>query len=165
MSATAVMEIGSDLWNARVYAGLSVAYELAASAERPRNRLAFFLNVYRTYLQVYRLSSELNAILAAAEQAVPLYLTADAETYRLRRDMFLQLSTSCSRLVSLQDRLPLSYGKLREKMASFGVQAERLLDLADWFDALSTPEEMGAKFRVLAENVAEGNCVPLASLQ
>jgi hypothetical protein len=164
MSATAAMEIGSDLWNARVYAGLSVAYELAAGAEKPRNRLAFFLSVYRTYLQVYRLSSELDAILAAAEQAVPLYLIADAETYRLRRDMFLQLYTSCSRLVSLQDRLPL-YGKLREKMARLGVQAERLLDLADWFDALSTPEEIEAKFESLAADVAEGNYVSLASMQ
>jgi len=36
MSSTAAMEIGSDLWNARLYAGMSLASELAAGLNRPR---------------------------------------------------------------------------------------------------------------------------------
>jgi hypothetical protein len=45
------------------------------------------------------------------------------------------------------------------------VQSERILDLADWFDAMSTPEEMNARFSALEEDVAKGNFVPLASVQ
>jgi hypothetical protein len=36
MSATNTIEIGSDLWNARVYAWMSLASELAAGLNRPR---------------------------------------------------------------------------------------------------------------------------------
>jgi hypothetical protein len=45
------------------------------------------------------------------------------------------------------------------------VQSERILDIADWFDAMSRPDEMNAKFKTLAEDVAEGNYIPLALLQ
>ena len=164
MSATAAMEIGGDLWNARVYAGLSVALELAAGAEKPRNRIASFWGVYRMYLQLDRVSRDLDAIIEAAERAVSPEPIAGAETYRLRRDLFLQLHAPCSRLASLQDRLPLN-GRLREKTMRLGVQAERLLDLADWCDAMSTPEEIDAKFRTLAEDVSTDDYVTLASLQ
>ena len=50
VSATATMEIGSDLWNARVYAGLSQASELAAELKRPRFLVSFLFfqwNIFR----------------------------------------------------------------------------------------------------------------------
>jgi hypothetical protein len=54
---------------------------------------------------------------------------------------------------------------MRKRLAQFETQSDRLLDLADWLDALSTPEEMDAKFAALAEDVARGNFVPWAELK
>ena len=164
MSASNAIEIGSDLWNARVYGGLSIALELAAGAEKPQSRFASFLSVFRFYLQLDRLSGDLEAILDAAERAVPLQPITDAETYRRRRDLFLALQGPCSRLASIQDRLP-SNGKMRGRLERLGAQAEQLLDLADWCDAMSVPEETNAKFESALADLAKGDVVPWASAQ
>jgi CRP-like cAMP-binding protein len=158
------MEIGSDLWTARVNALLSAASGFVASAEKPRNRFASFLSVYQMYLKLDMVSRDLDAILAAAERAVSLQAVADVETYRLRRDLFLQLHAPCSRLASLRDRLPPN-GRLREKIARLAVQAERLLDLADWCDAMSGPEETNAKFDAALADLAKGDVVPWAAVR
>jgi hypothetical protein len=54
---------------------------------------------------------------------------------------------------------------MTKKLARLQINSDRLLDLADWLDAKSTPEEMAAKFKALAEDVAEGNFVPLAEVR
>lgn len=83
---------------------------------------------------------------------------------RVGRDLLLQLYTDCKRLQSPVDGIPLQ-GLINRRLARLQVQSERILDLADWFDAMSTPDEMDAKFSALEEDVANGNFVPLASLQ
>jgi hypothetical protein len=70
----------------------------------------------------------------------------------------------CAHALDLQAGFS-GYGFLRKKMARLQINSERLLDLADWLDAMSTPEEMEARFKALAEDIAEGNYVPLALVQ
>jgi hypothetical protein len=45
------------------------------------------------------------------------------------------------------------------------VQSERILDLADWFDAMSAPEEMNAMFDAALADLAKGDVVPWSAVQ
>jgi len=164
MSATAAMEIGSDLWNARVYAGLSVASELAAGLDKPRHAAFPLYSSWKIYRRFGRLNRELDEIFKEYDRPDPLRPVVPGEMMRDGRDILLQLYSDCKRLQSPLDGIPLQ-GLIRTRLARLQVQSERILDLADWFDAMSTPEETNARFNALAEDVAEGNFVPLASVQ
>ena len=164
MSATAVMEIGSDLWNARVYAGLSVALELAAGLDKPRHAAFPLFSSWKIYRRFGRLNHDLDEIFKEYDRPVPLLSVVPGEMMREGRDLLLQLYADCKRLQSPLDGIPLQ-GLMNKRLARLQVQSERILDLADWFDAMSTPEEIEAKFETLAADVAEGNYVSLASLQ
>lgn len=164
MSATAAVEIGSDLWNARVYAGLSVAAELAARLDRPRHAAFNLFSAWKIFRRYGRLSRDLDEIFKEHDRPVPFPPGVPCETMRVGRDILLQLYADCKRLQSPLDGIPLQ-GLISKRLARLQVQSERILDLADWFDAMSTPEETDARFNALAEDVAEGNFVPLASVQ
>jgi hypothetical protein len=164
MSATAAVEIGSDLWNARVYSGLSVASELAARLDRPRYAAFNLFSAWKIFWRLCRLSLDLDEIIKEHEQPNPFSLGVSGERLRLGRDFLLQLYADCKRLQTPPDGIPLQ-GLISKRLARLQVQSERILDLADWFDAMSTPEEMNARFSALEEDVAKGNFVPLASVQ
>src|ERR1035437_7627405 len=70
MSTTAFIDIGSHLWNARLYEGLSVASELAANFDQPVEASPPFLHA----LQIYRLAGlrnrSLEEILAGIDQVI-----------------------------------------------------------------------------------------------
>jgi hypothetical protein len=170
MSATATMEIGSDLWNARVYAGLSQASELAAELNRPRFLVSLLFFNLKVCIQLEWMNRGLGQIFDYQDQLVMrLHAVTSArilapEDYHALRDDILRWYAVNMRLLSQQDNFPRN-AFMRKRLALFQANSERLLDLADWFDAMSAPEEMDARFKALAEDVAEGNFVPLASVQ
>jgi len=170
MSASAAMEIGSDLWNVRVHSGLSVASELAAWQDRPGNLRFSWFDAWKMNRILNRLNRSSEGIVAELERVVeshavsPLPPDRAGAAYGSVRDLILDEQAVCAHALDLQAGFS-GYGLLRKKMARLQVNSERLLDLADWADAMSTPEEIEAKFKTLAEDVAEGNYIPLALVQ
>jgi hypothetical protein len=45
------------------------------------------------------------------------------------------------------------------------IQSERVLDVVDWLDALSTPEEIEAKFAAAKAELNAGEVIPMADLR
>ena len=164
MSATAAMEVGSDLWNARVYAGLSVAADLAASLDRPRHAAFDLFSAWNIYRRYGRLSRDLDEIFKEYDRPNPLPPEVSSEVMGVGRDILLKLYTDCKRLQSPLDGIPLQ-GLINKRLARLQMQSERILDLADWFDAMSTPEETKARFDALSDDLAKGDLIPLTSLK
>jgi hypothetical protein len=158
------MEIGSDLWNARVYAGLSVASELAAKLDRPKYMAFNLFRTWKIFRRLGRLSRDLDEIFKEHERPTPLPSGMSCENLRVGRDLLLQLYADCNRLQSPLDGMPLQ-GLINKRLARLQVQSERILDLADWFDAMSTPEEMNAKFDSALADLERGDVVSWAAVQ
>jgi hypothetical protein len=170
MSATAAIEIGSDLWKARLYAGMSLASELAAGLNRPRLWLTGLIYQWKMYRQLGWMNRGVSEILGAAErmalqiQAGRPARTLTAEDYRAFRDDVLRWHAVQMRLLDPRDGFPRS-GLLRKRLAQFEAQSERLLDLADWLDALSTPEKMDTRFDAALDDLARGAVVTWEAIQ
>jgi hypothetical protein len=107
MSATAAMEIGSNLWNARVYAGLSVASELAAQLGKPRHAAFPLFSSWKIYRRFGRLNRDLDEIFKEYDRPDPLRSVIPGEKMREGRDILLQLYADCKRLQSPLDGIPL----------------------------------------------------------
>jgi hypothetical protein len=163
MSATSTMEIGRDLWNARVYAGLSVASELAARLDRPRLVAFSLLSSWQIYWKFGRLNRDLDEILKEYDRPVPFPPEMPGEMIRVGRDILLKLYADCKRLQPLPDGIPL-HGLINRRIARLQIQSERILDVADWFDAMSSPEETNAKFDAALADLAKGDVVPWAAV-
>ena len=71
MNNTTALEIGSDLWNARVYAGLSAASELAAGLHRPSLAAFSLLSAWKVYWRLGKLNRELDEIFKGYDKQVP----------------------------------------------------------------------------------------------
>jgi hypothetical protein len=170
MSATAAMQIGSDLRNARIHSGLSVASELATWLDKPKNSRVSLFDAWKMNRILNRLNRSSEGIVAELERVIeshaisPLPPDRAGAEYGSVRDLILDEQAVCAHALDLQAGFS-GYGFLRKKMARLQINSERLLDLADWLDAMSTPEEMEARFKALAEDIAEGNYVPLALVQ
>jgi hypothetical protein len=50
-------------------------------------------------------------------------------------------------------------------MNELQMKSERILDVADWLDVMSTPEETNAKFAVALADLAKGDVIPWAAVQ
>jgi hypothetical protein len=116
------MEIGSDLWNARVYAGLSQASLLAAWLDSPRS-LSFSLHdVWKMSRILNRLNRSAEEIIAAFDRAIelrpaaPLGPDATGGEYVSIRDRILDIQVLCARALSFQTAFS-RYGLLRKKLA------------------------------------------------
>jgi hypothetical protein len=164
MSATNALEIGSDLLNARVYAGLSDAAELAASLDRRRHAAFHLLSAWKILRRLGRLSRDLDEILKEHDRLLPYPPGVPDDRMRMGRDILLQLYADCKRLQSPLDGIPLQ-GLISNRLARLQVQSERILDLADWFDAMSAPEEMNAMFDAALADLAKGDVVPWSAVQ
>jgi hypothetical protein len=170
MSATAAMEIGSDLWNARLYAGLSQASELAAELNRPRFLASGLFFHWKMFRQLGLMNRGLEELFekcdrfAMRHQVGTSPLPIAPEEYRAFRDDCLRLHAIRIRVLSQQDSFPRN-SFMRKRLARFQANSERLLDLADWFDAMSTPEELNAKFDAALADLANGDVVPWAAVQ
>jgi hypothetical protein len=168
MSATIAFDAGNDHLNARMYAGLSTASELAASLTKGRSGIPSLLYEWRLHWLLQRLNRELKETLGNIEADVErkreasLSSSAAAARYIPLRDSILRSHETYARLLSDKDRWPKG---LRRDLDRFHDYTERLLDLADWLDALSTPEETSAKFEAALQELARGEVVPLSSLQ
>lgn len=169
MSTTAVMEIGSDLWNARVYAGLSLASELAAGVDRHKTARPSLIDAFTMYRIVARLNRTLDGVIAAFEKAIERHQIAgasasSAEAYRSARDTLLPLISAPMIVLTLQTYFGRGW-LLRGSLARLKVNSERLLDMIDWLDAMSAPEEIQAKMNAALEEIARGEVVPLSALR
>ena len=164
MSATNVIEIGSDLWNARVYAGLSVASELAAGLDSSKLRTISLLSVWNIYRRLGKLNQDLEEIFKGYDRPVPFPAEMPREMIREGRDILFKLYADCKRIQSPLEGIPL-HGLISRRAARLQSQMERILDLADWFDAMSTPDEMTARFNTLGADLAKGDVIPLSAVQ
>ncbi len=84
------------------------------------------------------------------------------EDYRAFRDDVLRWHTVQMRLLSPQDGFPRN-ALMRNRLARFESHSERLLDLADWLDAMSMPQGTEARFAAAMEDLAKGDVVPWAA--
>jgi hypothetical protein len=158
------MEIGCDLRNVRVYAGLALAAELSVAMDKPRRAAISLFFLWRTYRRLGSLNRGLEELIEAYEQNCSSAPVASVEQYRFERDLLLGLHAFCARILSPQEGLP-KLGLMSKKLARLQINAERLLDLADWLDALSTPEEMNAKFDAALADLERGDVVSWAAVQ
>jgi hypothetical protein len=158
------MEIGSDLWNARVYAGLSAAADLAERLDRPRHAAFNLLSAWKIFRRFGRLNRDLDEIFKEYDRPALFPPGLPPEVLSVGRDILLKLYADCERLQSPLEGIPLQW-LIKKRLARLQVQSERILDLADWFDALSTPEETKARFDALRNDVAKGDVVPWAAVK
>jgi len=163
MSATNALEIGSDLWNARVYSGLSVASELAARLDKSRLVASSLLSSWAVYRKLGKLNRDLDEIFKEYDRPVPFPVELPGKMIQDGRDILLKLYADCKRLESPSNDLPL-HALISKRLARLQIQSERILDIADWFDAMITPEETNAKFESALSDLARGDVVPLASV-
>jgi hypothetical protein len=164
MSETTAMEIGSDLWNARVFAGLSVASELAARLDRPKLAAFSLLSAWQIYWKFGRLNRDLDEIFKEYDRPATLPPELPPEMLQEGRDILLKLYADCKRLESPLDGFPL-HQLINRRLARLQMQSERILDLADWFDAMSNPEETNAKFDAALADLARGDVIPWTAVQ
>lgn len=172
MSATAAIEIGSDLWNARVYAGLSVASELAAGLEQSKRVGSSLGKIWTTYRALGRFNRLLDELFSTVDQAaernqMPILVVSANGDNSVARDnirQLLVLHALGTSLLSLREDISWSR-LLRKKLEKLQAHTERLLDLADWCDAMCTPDEMKAKFDAALADLERGDVVPWAAVQ
>jgi hypothetical protein len=164
MSATNTIEIGSDLWNARVYAGLSVASELAAGLDSSKHESVPLLSVWKIYRRLGRLNQDLEEILKGYDRTNPFPQVIPGERNRLGRDILLKLHADCNNLPLPPDGA-LLHRLIVKRMNELQMKSERILDVADWLDVMSTPEETNAKFAVALADLAKGDVIPWAAVQ
>jgi len=171
MSATIAIEVGSDLWNARLFAGLALASELAAFLKQPSRAASSLTANKKSCKQLDELNRSVDEMLTAFDRAIerqqPDSVPSSAPTiedYRSARDFVLRLHALCASVPVLQEGVRTS-PSVQNGIAQLQVNAERLLDLADWLDAMSTPEEIEARFRALEEDMAKGDIVPWSAVQ
>jgi hypothetical protein len=159
----AAVGIGSDRWNAQVYSGLALTAELAAGLAHHRPSFTA-LEISRLYRRLGKLNTDLDQVLKEYDQ--PVAFPADAPTEKIRegRDILLRLYADCIRLLDpdggIPDRKPLV-----KRKAILHAQAERLLDVADWFDAMSDPEQLNGKFNLAIKELEEGGAIPWAAMR
>jgi hypothetical protein len=164
------MEVGSDLWNARVYGGFSAASEVAAELERPRDLAFWLFYQWKMYRQVGWMNHGLGELFERWDRGVMLpqaevpTRSLEPRDYRGFRDDVLRWHAVHARLLSAQGGFPRN-ALMRRRLARFEAYSERLLDLADWLDAMSNPEEMAARFSALGEDLAKGNVIPWSAVQ
>lgn len=159
MSATMPMQIGGDLWNASIYASLSAASELAAAVDRPEGKSASDIDAEMACQFLDRLNGFLARGLRLTDDphAVPAGIAK--ERLIAYRDSFLVLYRICERILLLSKKIS-RLGQMHTELELLRAQSERLLDVVDWFDALSTPEETDAIFEAAEIEWANGDFVP-----
>jgi len=166
MSTTSAIEIGSDRWNAQVYAGLSKASELVADLDRPGSSPISASYNERDLTLLDDLNEFLTKVLAAIDksESLPLSTVTTKEKYLSAHDATLKLYEICQRLLSLQGEID-GPEKLHRKLESLRTQSERLLDVADWLDAMSTPDEINAKINSGLAEIANDDLVRLNDIR
>jgi hypothetical protein len=170
MSTTAAMEIGSDLWNARVYAGLSVASELAAKVDKPRSADLSFTKAIVIYWSIGRFNRTLEEVLAAFDNVIERRTKSSTQTqtsesaYRSARNVLLNMYPLPSIFVSLSDLFS-RHWLLHGRLVRMKMNIERLLDVVDWLDVMSAPDVMNAKFDVALTELEKGDVVSWAAVQ
>jgi len=166
MSTTATIEIGSDRWNAQVYASLSKASELAAELDRPGSFPVSTAYNERALDLLGELNEFLTKVLAVIDKSESLKPSPliSKEKYLSARDSTLKLYEICQRLLSLQGEIG-GLGEQQSKLELLQSRSESLLDVADWLDAMSSPEEIGAKFDAALADLAKGDVIPWAEVK
>ena len=164
MSTAAAIEVGGDLWNARVYAGLSIASELAAALSRPTSASSSIFAAWKIYWRLGRLNRDLDEILNEYDRPIAFPVSVSCDRIRQGRDILLRLHADCNRL--LADEYGAALRTLTgSRLARLRAQSERILDVADWFDAMSTPEEVSERFKVAQAEFAHGDVVPWSAVR
>ena len=162
MAITAAMEIGSNRWNEQISEVLSIASEMVTGLDRPTGLKMF--SAWRTNRWLDWMNREVERILASIDRSLPLKPDTSPESLRSARESVLGLHAICLRLLALRDKVD-RHGKAQDNLASLESNSERLLDVADWLDALSTPEETNARFSAAMADLGKGEAVPWAAVQ
>lgn len=170
MSATSALKIEDGLWSTHLRDGLSIGSELTDWQERPRSLPYSLLDSWKMTRVLSRLNRSAEAILQHFDRIVELHsahplsgLDAKME-YGMAQDWVMDVQGVCAVVLSLQRGFS-RYGWLRGKMDRLRANSERLLDLSDWLDAMSQPEEMAVRFDALAQDLANGDTVPWTAVQ
>lgn len=80
-----------------------------------------------------------------------------------QRDAFLSLYRICERILLQSQRLS-QLGVGTPELELLHAQSERVLDVVDWFDALSAPGEIEAQFRAGEAEFAHGDILPWSAI-
>lgn len=164
MSATIQIQVGGDLWNASVYASLAAASELAAEFDRPGETSDQGIDAEEACQFLNRLNGFLARGLSLTDnfQTAPIGLSREKLT--AARNSFLNLYRICERILVLSKKIT-RLGRMETELELLSTQSERLLDVVDWLDALSTPEEVDAIFKAAAIERANGDLVLWSEVQ
>jgi hypothetical protein len=146
MAATIPIQIGGDRWNANVYGSLAAASELAAEFDRPTGTSAKAIGAEELCQFLDRLNGFLARGLSLTDSLQEAPVAIPKEKLIAARDSFLDLYRICERILSLSREIS-QLGQMSSELELLHNQSERLLDVVDWFDALSTPEEIEAIFK------------------
>lgn len=159
MAATMPVQIGSDLWNAQVYASLYTASELAAEFDRPQGESFSEIDAAKACQFLDELNGFLARGLSLTDNPNAVPAGTSKEKLIAQRDAFLSLYRICERILSLSEQIS-QLGQMKAELELLRTQSERVLDVVDWFDALSTPEETEAIFKAAEIERAKGEFVP-----
>ena len=164
MAATIPLQIGGDLWNARVYASLAAASELAAEFDRPKDSSEDAADAEEVCRFLDRLNGFLARGLSLTDSLEEAPVAIPKEKLIVARDSFLDLYRICKRILVLSEEVS-QLGQMKAELELLRTQSERLLDVVHWCDALSTPEETEAIFKAAKTERALGEFVPWSEIQ
>jgi hypothetical protein len=164
MAATSPIQIGADRWNAPVYASLYTASELAAEFDRPEGESSSDADEARACQFLVELNGFLARGLSLTDHPDAVPAGTPKEKLIAQRDAFLSLYRICERILALSGQIH-KLGQMKAELDLLRAQSERVLDVVDWFDALSTPEETEAIFKAAEIERANGEYIPWSEVK
>ena len=168
MNSTAAVGIGSDRWHVRTHVRLMAAVKrtsaLRLSASGTRPSLYRWKMVLSLLWLIRLIDGELRNLDKFAQKFQVDMVFPAVENSRITRDALLRWYEAC--LPFLASREPDTRTSMVQKQcARLGKRAERLMDRAYWFDALSRPEEIRARFETALADLAKGDAVPISTIR
>ena len=159
MNATATNEIGSGLWNVHIYAGLSLATELAAELDIPRSSVRSRFSDWKLNRKLERLNGFIEDLISGFDRGcmrhqgeLPIQMSMECE-YGPGANLVFRLHSVCAKI--LASRILNPKGALdHKKLARLQLLSNRLFDIFDFLLRLTAQNEMNADARQ-AEDMAE----------
>ena len=164
MEAASAANVGGNLWKSRVYAGLSVASELAAGLDRSELDSVTLFSAWKVYFRLGTLNKELEEILSEYDRAGRFPPEIPAGMIQAGRDILLKLYSDCKGLHSVPNGFPIR-GLINARLERLQAQSERILDVADWFEVMSNADVANAKFEAAIEDLTNGDVVPWSTVR
>ncbi|WP_263359446.1 hypothetical protein [Acidicapsa ligni] len=171
MTTSVAMEVGSDLWNARLFGALAQASEIAAALARPGAKASSLFQHWQIYKRLASLNRDTTRALDEFDHFIEYVVPAHAFPEHSSNERSQDFRDYLSRMYELVNRVLSDRGSFPPKsligkqLTQLQVNSERILNVIDWLDAMMTRDEVSCKFDAALADLTAGNVVSWTSVQ